>query len=178
MIWSTLPDRVEFSIDSEAFGDGGFRQAFKATSSTSNVEGRWVIKRYLPNTSDIIQHLGQSTETHTRKVVQMHALAKTFTDSFCMRVKSVCRDEFGKVPAYCEIFLAKEDEQWVSVEPYIEGSFAKYINNTGIVTDSLKLTEVCKKVECLVHYSYEKSNKQLRGHSQRTSELKGERGVW
>ena len=90
----------------------------------------------------------------------MHALANNVTDSFCM-LKSVCRDEFGKVPAYCEIFLAKEDEQWVSVEPYIEGSIAKYSNNTGIVTDSLKLTEVCKKVECVVHYSYEKSNKQL-----------------
>ena len=161
MIWSILPDRVEFSIDSEAFGEGGFRQAFKATRSISTFEGKWVIKRYLPNTIDVIQQLGQSTETHTRKAVQMHALAKNFTDSFCMWVKSVCRDEFGKVPAYCEIFLAKEDEHWVSVEPYIEGSFAKYINNTGIVTDSLKLTEVCKKVECLVHYSYEKSNKQL-----------------
>ena len=91
----------------------------------------------------------------------MHALANNVTDSFCMQVKSVCRDEFGKVPAYCEIFLAKEDEKWVSVEPYIEGSIAKYSNNTGIVTDGLKLTEVCKKVEYVVHYSYEKSNKQL-----------------
>ena len=42
MIWSTLPDRVDFSIDSEAFGEGGVRQAFKATSSTSNFEGKWV----------------------------------------------------------------------------------------------------------------------------------------
>ena len=161
MVWSTLPDKVEFSIDSEAFGEGGFRQAFKATSSTSNFEGKWVIKRYLPNTIDVIEQLGQSTEAHTRKVVQMHALAKNFTDSFCMKVKSACNNEFGKVPAYCEIFLAKEDKEWVSVEPYIEGSFAKYINNTGIVTDSLRLTEVCKKVECLAHYSYEKSDKQL-----------------
>ena len=91
----------------------------------------------------------------------MHALAKHVADSFCMQVKSVCRDAFGKVPACCERFLANEDEQWFSVEPSIEGSFATYINNTGIITDSLKLTVVYTKVECLVHYSYEKSNKQL-----------------
>ena len=28
MIWTTIPDRVEFSVESEAFGEGGFRKAF------------------------------------------------------------------------------------------------------------------------------------------------------
>eukprot|EP00794_Sanderia_malayensis_P021010 gene21010-23062_t len=82
MIWSTLPEKVEFKIEAEAFGEGGFRQAFKATSTTPSFSGKWVIKR----------------------------------------VKSVCKVEFGQVPAYCEVFLAKQDEEWVSVEPYIEGS--------------------------------------------------------
>lgn len=161
LIWSTLPERVEFNIEEEVFEEGGFRQAFKASSSTSNFSGRWVIKRYLPSTIDVIQQLGQTTEAHTRKVVHMNALAKNFTDTFSTKVKCICKDNFGQVPVHCDIFLAKQDKEWVSVEPYIEGNSAKYINNTGIVTKSLQSTEVCKKVECLAHYSYKISNKEL-----------------
>jgi len=40
----------------------------------------------------------------------------------------VCmQDEVGQVRVYYKIFLAKEDEDWVSVRSYIEGSSAKYM---------------------------------------------------
>ena len=53
-------------------------------------------------------------------------------------------------------------EDCITIEEFISGSFNKYINNNGKVcggrnTDS----EICKKSECLVHYSYERSNMEL-----------------
>ena len=98
MIWTTIPDRVEFSVESEAFGEGGFRKAVKARSMPNEYKGTWVVKRYLPGTLSTIEKLGQTVEDHTRKVVQMHALAKHFTDSLAARVKDVCKDDFGKSP--------------------------------------------------------------------------------
>lgn len=34
--WSVLPQKVEFIIEKDVLGSGGFRQAFKAKSSSTN----------------------------------------------------------------------------------------------------------------------------------------------
>ena len=47
--WSLLPQKVEFIIDKDVLGSGGFRQAFKAKSSSTNFNtSLWVVKKYLP----------------------------------------------------------------------------------------------------------------------------------
>jgi len=43
MSWSKTPSTVDFSIDKEPFGKGGFRQGFKATSNDKEFQGTWVI---------------------------------------------------------------------------------------------------------------------------------------
>ena len=48
MAWSSQPFMAEFSIASEPFGKGGFREAFKATSKMPTFQiQQWVVKRYL-----------------------------------------------------------------------------------------------------------------------------------
>ena len=50
------PTTVDFSIEPEPFGTGGFRKAFKATSNDRGFNGStWVVKRYLEKAAvDII----------------------------------------------------------------------------------------------------------------------------
>jgi hypothetical protein len=40
MVWSRKPTTVEFLIDKEPIGEGGFREAFKATSKAQGFQGR------------------------------------------------------------------------------------------------------------------------------------------
>lgn len=56
-----------------------FREAFKATSDTLGFSGvTWVIKKYLKGTLEDIIKTNQTVESHTRKAVQMHHLARNF----------------------------------------------------------------------------------------------------
>lgn len=49
MSWSETSIIVEFTIEPEPFGIGGFRKAFKSTSHHRKFTGStWVIKKYLP----------------------------------------------------------------------------------------------------------------------------------
>ena len=67
-------------IDEDPLGTGGFRQAFKDTSQTKSFDHTsWVVKKYLAKTVSDIEILGQTVEQHTKKVVQMHCLARNFT---------------------------------------------------------------------------------------------------
>ena len=73
------PTTVDFSIEPEPFGIGGFRKAFKATSNDRGFNGStWVVKRYLEKAAVDIIAIGQTLEEHTKKVVQMHCLAQNF----------------------------------------------------------------------------------------------------
>ena len=76
--WSKTPSTVDFFMDKEPFATGGSRQAFKATSNDKEFQGTWVIKKYLPKSISDIQTTGQSIEQHTKKVVQVHYLARNF----------------------------------------------------------------------------------------------------
>lgn len=163
MTWSAIPEKVEFEIEKEPFAKGGFREVFKAKSPTKEYnECTWVVKRYLPNTLQCIKDLGQTVEEHTKKTVQMQSLAQNIAESLCARVNEVCKDEFGQLFVYTDIFMAKliELEEYITVEKFIDGDFRKYINNTGSVCGE-STSDICKKAECLTHYSYEKSSQQL-----------------
>ena len=73
MTWTAKPRSVEFVIEKEVLGSGGFREVFKATSSTQGfTDITWVVKNYLPEALSIIEKTKQSVEEHTRKVIQMH----------------------------------------------------------------------------------------------------------
>jgi hypothetical protein len=76
MSWSKQSDRVEFSVPKKTFASGGFRDAYKATSVHQKFASKtWIIKKYLPQTFKTIKDMGETAESHTKKVVQMHHLA-------------------------------------------------------------------------------------------------------
>ena len=49
--------------------------------------------------------------------------------------------------------------QYVTIEEFIKGDFRKFVNNDGSI--SSEKTTFCQKAECLVHFSFEKSNRKL-----------------
>ena len=162
MSWSKTPSTVDFSMDKEPFGTGGFRQAFKATSNDKEFQGTWVIKKYLPKSISDIQATGQSIEQHTKKVVQMHYLARNFAARLSQELQASDNGIlFGETLKYNKIFLGKlESDEYVTVEELVEGSFAKHINNNGHICGDTN-NPVCNKAECLAHYSFERSNKEV-----------------
>ena len=101
-------------------------------------------------------------EQHTKKVVQMHYLARNFAARLRQELQS--RDNlvlFGETLRYNKIFLGKLDANvYVTVEEYVEGSFVKHINNNGHICGDTS-SPVCNKAECLAHYSFERSNKEI-----------------
>ena len=59
-----------------------------------------------------------------------------------------------------EAFLRKiSEEEYVTVEESIEGTFDKYINGDGEIYE--KDGEITRKAECLVHYFFKRSEKEV-----------------
>ena len=163
MSWSKVPERVEFLIDKEVLGQGGFRKAYKATSPSTDYRHKtWVIKKFLEQTVQGIQLLGQEVEQHARKVVQMHLLAKNFAEQLQQKItKEDVQEEFGDTLEFKTIFFGKlETGECITIEEFVNGIFKKYINNNGlscVAGDDV----IGKKAQCLAHFSYLKSNKSL-----------------
>jgi len=71
---------LDFMIEDEPFSSGAFRDAFKATCNDHLHLGDWVVKKYTPTSIITIKEVLKSTvEDHTRKQVQMHAVARNIT---------------------------------------------------------------------------------------------------
>ena len=73
------------------------------------------------------------------------------------KIKKESITSFGDVFKYRMIYFGKTDqEECVTIEEFIDGTFTKYINNNGLLcvdgSDALG-----QKAECLIHFSYEKS---------------------
>ena len=138
MAWSSQPSTVEFNIANEPLGKGGFGEAFKATSKMPGFQRQqWVVKKYLESAVDIIKETKQTIEQHTKKVVQMHMLARNFTLKLEQELKQGDNlDLYGTTLSYKRIYMGritgKSGDEWVTVEEYIDGEFSKYLNNTGI----------------------------------------------
>ena len=110
-----------------------------------------------------IEETSQSPETHTKKVVQMHMLAKNFADQLAQKVHKDGLIEFGQVLQYGKVYFGKEIEngEFVTIEEYIEGEFVKYINNNGVILSIQAEDNLTRKAECLAHFNYEKSTHKL-----------------
>lgn len=150
------------SLKKEPIGTGGFRQAFEATSQTKGFNTKkWVIKKYLTKTVEDIQFLNQTVESHTKKIVQMYNLARNLAARLQQEFAEAGNsDKFGTLLNYNKVFFGKCGYEIVTVEEFIGGKFDKHINNTGNICGDTE-SDVCQKAECLVHYTFEKSDKQL-----------------
>ena len=105
--------------------------------------GQYVIKRY------VIVKLCNSLEEHTRKNVQMSTLVRNFAKQFLDALSKFEGFTYEKV--FC--FNAKENEV-VTIEKNICGSFFKYIDNTGDILLEGSPQDVVKKAERFVHFIY------------------------
>ena len=160
--WSRNPLSVEFFVQKESLGKGGFREAFIATTDHPKFKkSKWVVKKYLPETLDIISKTGQTTEQHTKKVVQIHLLAKNVAEQLSQeRKNNEVLDNYGETLRYNQIYLGKvEHEEFVTVEQLVDGEFTKLVNNDGSICEPC--SELTEKAESLAHFSYCKSNNQL-----------------
>ena len=151
--WSP-PVSVHFTIEKEKFAEGGFRAAYKATSKSSNFEGKtYIVKRLLPKTVELIGAVNETQEDHARKSIQMQALANNFAEQVAAKVeKDGNKNVFGKPFRYVDAFLRKVQRrnQIVIIEQFASGTFQKYVNNDGTISHN-KDIERQRKAESLVH---------------------------
>ena len=149
------PVEAVLSISIDKFASGACRDAYLATG-LKGVSGKFVVKRYRSDQVVQLIQLFHCLDTHTRKVVQMHALARHFS----LMLRDCAPPGFGDTFLYTKLFYAKLKEEFITVEPYIEGNFSKYVNNTGdiILKDG---SELALKAETFIHYSFVKSGKQI-----------------
>ena len=75
-------------IEETRFAHGAFRDAFRATTIGKDAaQTAWVVKRYQEEAVKTIKDdLGMSLEDHTRKQVQMSAVARHLTKRFAKNV--------------------------------------------------------------------------------------------
>ena len=156
---------VECTIDSEKFSSGGFRDAYHcmltSKSSNLNIGNHWVAKMYNDKSKEAIcTQFNTNIESHCRKQVQMHEVARHLTKKF----KSQAPKEMGKCFQYNHVYYTTIKEQPATVEEFVPGHIVKLINNDGKRAKlpeqaDDELIDLLDKAECLVHYTYVSSNK-------------------
>ena len=149
-----------FSVDGESFAEGGFQKAYKVESIDGKLSGKWVLKKYKENALKDMESLNLTEEERARKQVQMHTLAQNITTQMQRNVP----ETFGETFSYDSMLFGKITENngdacFVTIERYLEGSFTKYVNNTGESSSTTRSSDdiITKKVETLMHYSYQVS---------------------
>ncbi len=160
--WTKTHLTLSVEIEENKFDSGAFRDVFRAKcrDTSSCLADEWVIKKYRDEAvATIKEQLQMTVEDHTRKQVQMHAVARNLTARFCTKVPK----EFGEAFQYGKVFYSQWNECPVTVEEYVPGVFCKYINNDGeiIEPDDIESDEIFQKAQCLVHFTYIYSEKRL-----------------
>ena len=87
-----------------------------------------------------------SLEHHTKKVVQMHYLARNFAARLQEELEqSNSIHQFGPTLQYNKVFLGTIDSEYVTVEEYAPGTFIKYINEAWLGGSRLYLIPIMMK---------------------------------
>lgn len=60
--------------------------------------------------------------------------------------------KFGQTFSYLKVYLGKLNGEFVTLENYLNGTFQKYLNNTGDIFGDR--SELSMKAEAFVHYGY------------------------
>ncbi|KXJ09517.1 Eukaryotic elongation factor 2 kinase [Exaiptasia diaphana] len=151
------PLEVKVSLENEPFSSGSFRDAYRA-SVISGLPGKekYVLKKFKKDQINGIEQLFDTIEAHTRKMVQMNALARNLALKMSLNVPK----EFGDTFTYNKVYFGKLNGEEVTLERYLEGKFVKHINNTGDIYTSLG-DELGMKCEAFVHYTYQSTDRQL-----------------
>ena len=87
----------------------------------------------------------------------MNALARNFAQNLDLQRPIF---EYGPTFKYSKVYYANFNGEYVTLEEFIEGTFAKYINNTGEICGD-ESSELSLKAEAFVHFTYVNSDQQL-----------------
>jgi hypothetical protein len=155
-----MPVEVKISLRRMPFAEGSFREAYIANVLSGLPTGKYVLKKYLKDKTDEITELFGSLEAHTRKAVQLNALARNFAQNMASEVPCL---EFGSTFHYNKVYYSVLNEEYVTLETFLEGTFEKFINNDGEICLQAgeEESEIVLKAEAFVHYTYVRSKKQL-----------------
>ena len=72
------PFEARLSLSKEKFASESFRDAYLSTALSELAPGKYALKMFKQDQVQEIERLVSSMETHTRKMVQMNALARNF----------------------------------------------------------------------------------------------------
>ena len=147
---------VKISLQQKAFSEGAFREAYLAKSIRGLPKGQYVFKKYKKTEVQGIATLFGSVEPHTLKSVQHDALARNMAQCLSLEAANF---EFGPTFNYNKVYFSSLNDEFVTLEMYLEGTFTKYINKTGeICMDANE--ELRFKAETFANFTYVKSNGQ------------------
>ena len=149
------PVEAKLSVAKEKFAEGSFREAYLSSAISQLKPGKYVLKRFKKEKTDDIEKMFGNMEAHTRKVVQMNALAR----HLALRLSKEAPEEFGPALEYTKVYFGKLYDESVTVEPYMDGTFVKYINNTGQLCG--RPSELREIAETFSHFTYINSGRQL-----------------
>ena len=151
--------KMEFTVFTEKFSEGGFRNAFKCTQLGEKAEPKsWVLKLYKAHAKETIgDQLGTTTEIHARKQVQMHEVARYIAK----KLQAKAAPSYGDTFKYNKVFFTTYDGEPATIEEFLPGHFIKYVNNNGACCTHLPHLademELYHKAEALVHFSHEET---------------------
>ena len=57
--------------------------------------------------------------------------------------------------------MGRIGEEYVTIEEFVDGTFRKYVNNNGNVCCNGDRSALFDKAECLAHFMYERSEKEV-----------------
>lgn len=97
------PFQATFSLERKSFASGGFCDAYLAKAISGIAKGKYVLKKYKENKVKEIKELFGTTEAHTRKAVQMNALARNFAQNLDLQ-RSVL--EYGPTFKYSKVYYS------------------------------------------------------------------------
>ena len=151
------PFEATISLERKAFSEGAFLEAYLAKSINGLPSGKYVLKKYKKTEVEGIESLFGSIEAHTRKSVQLNALARNMAQ--CLTLEAPVF-EFGQTFTYQKVYFSSLNDEFVTLEMFLEGTFTKYINNTGKICKESN-EKLGLKAQTLVHFTYVKSKEQL-----------------
>ena len=161
--WKTVTEAF-FEIEEMHFVEGAFRKAYMAKCTTYPFKNtQWIIKKLNQSISADLNVFEESSESLTRKSVQMNTLAQYMAKCFQEAAeKTNISFHLGETFHYSSVYYGKIGSiESVTIEEFIRGKFVKYINDDGSQCMILLRNECHDKADAFVHYIYEKSQRNL-----------------
>ena len=161
--WKTVTEAY-FEIEEMHFAEGAFRKAYMAKCTTYPFKNKqWILKKLNKSTITDLNVFEESSESITRKSVQMHTLAQYMAKTFQEAAEKASSSfQFGETFQYNSVYYGKIGSiESVTIEEFIPGKFVKYINKDGSQCMILLRNECHYKADAFVHYTYEKLQRNL-----------------